>query len=399
MSFNLLDSVKGLISNDLVSKAASFLGENENSTAKAFTAAVPALIGGFINKAETGNESTLLNLARNAANSGVLNNLGSLFASNSASSAGFNDISALLGDKVGKLGNLLSGFAGIKGSSSSSILTMLAPLILGVLGKFANESNLSPGGLLSLLKQQKSQVAAALPSGLNLGSLFDAGTSTVNQAASAVTERASGMPKWLLPLIVLLLAVLAFWYFMKGCGGPTTTSTADTSSNVVVAPSADTVVKTSSGSAYNIKLPNGSEIEAKKDGIEDMLVAFLNDPNAKVSKDTWFDFNDLNFKFGTAEIMEESQKQLNNIVSILKAYPKVKIKVGGYTDKVGDEAANKKLSGDRAKAVKDALDKAGVGSQVTGAEGYGSEFAKYPASAAEEDRVKDRRVSLSVREK
>ena len=79
--------------------------------------------------------------------------------------------------------------------------------------------------------------------------------------------------------------------------------------------------------------------------------------------------------------------------------PKAKVKIGGYTDKVGDEARNKKLSGDRASAVASALKVAGVGGQVTGAEGYGSQFAKFPASAPEEDRVKDRRVSLSVREK
>jgi outer membrane protein OmpA-like peptidoglycan-associated protein len=42
---------------------------------------------------------------------------------------------------------------------------------------------------------------------------------------------------------------------------------------------------------------------------------------------------------------------------------------------------------------------AGVNAQVEGAEGYGSEFAKYPPSAPEVDRVKDRRVSVSVRAK
>jgi outer membrane protein OmpA-like peptidoglycan-associated protein len=41
----------------------------------------------------------------------------------------------------------------------------------------------------------------------------------------------------------------------------------------------------------------------------------------------------------------------------------------------------------------------GVGSQLAGAEGYGSEFAKYPADAPETDRIKDRRISVSVREK
>ena len=84
-------------------------------------------------------------------------------------------------------------------------------------------------------------------------------------------------------------------------------------------------------------------------------------------------------------------------MQILKAFPKAKIKIGGYTDNIGDEAANKKLSLERAQAVQKMLQDAGVNLQVEGAEGYGSEFAKYPPSAPEEDRIKDRRVSVSVR--
>jgi outer membrane protein OmpA-like peptidoglycan-associated protein len=153
--------------------------------------------------------------------------------------------------------------------------------------------------------------------------------------------------------------------------------------------------------SLKVKLINGTEIDAFKGGIEDKLVAFLNTDykalGADSLKNIWFDFDNLNFKTGSAELTAESQKQVDNMTAILKAYPAVKLKIGGYTDKVGDEAANKKLSGDRAGSVKAALDKAGVGAQITGAEGYGSAFAKHPSDAPESDRVTDRRVSVSVR--
>lgn len=151
--------------------------------------------------------------------------------------------------------------------------------------------------------------------------------------------------------------------------------------------------------SVHVMLPNGKELNAYKGGIEDMLVVFLNDSSSKAGKDVWFDFDNLNFKTGSAEITEESQLQVSNISEILKAYPKLKIKIGGYTDKTGDSLTNLALSNNRAKVVADALAKLNSSGQVTGAEGYGSQFAKAAADAPDAERAKDRRISVSVREK
>jgi outer membrane protein OmpA-like peptidoglycan-associated protein len=218
------------------------------------------------------------------------------------------------------------------------------------------------------------------------------------KAAAHIVHEEKKKTNWLWPLLLALGGLALLWWLMKGCNGK------EAEAPVVVT---DTVVKTEiktdtvlmTREPLKVKLPNGVELDAYKGGIEDLLVAFLNDPNAKPGNDNWFDFSDLNFEFGTAKIIPESRKEVDNIVQILKAYPNVKIKLGGYTDKVGDDAANKKLSQDRADAVMQALKDAGVGAQVQGAEGYGEEFAKFPESAPDEDRVKDRRVSVSVRAK
>lgn len=150
-----------------------------------------------------------------------------------------------------------------------------------------------------------------------------------------------------------------------------------------------------------VTLSDGTKLEAYPDGIEDQLVKFIQSDeykNAKADdlKEKWFAFDDLNFKFGTTELVPESKRQLDNIAAILKAYPEVKIKIGGYTDKKGDDAANKKLSDERAKAVKVALEKANVGTQVPEAEGYGEEFAKVPESASDAERLSDRRTSVRL---
>jgi outer membrane protein OmpA-like peptidoglycan-associated protein len=115
-------------------------------------------------------------------------------------------------------------------------------------------------------------------------------------------------------------------------------------------------------------------------------------------KKTWFDFDNLTFETGSASITKESQAQINNIAAILNAFPQAKFKVGGYTDKTGDAATNKKLSQQRADAVVAAIRAAGgKAEQLLGAEGYGSEFATVPATASDEERKKDRRIAISVR--
>jgi outer membrane protein OmpA-like peptidoglycan-associated protein len=147
-----------------------------------------------------------------------------------------------------------------------------------------------------------------------------------------------------------------------------------------------------------VKLPNGVELDAYKGGIEDKLVSFLNNPASVAGKDQWFDFDNLNFKLGSAELTEESMKQVLNIDAILKAYPKLKIKIGGYTDKTGDSLSNIKLSGSRAEAVVTALKTNGASTtQLLGGEGYGSSFARVPATASDEERKMDRRISVGVR--
>ena len=75
---------------------------------------------------------------------------------------------------------------------------------------------------------------------------------------------------------------------------------------------------------------------------------------------------------------------------ILAEFPDAKIKIGAYTDKIGDANANLKLSNERANTVKSSLNSA----QVLEAEGYGSKFAKIPAEASDKERESDRKTAI-----
>ena len=150
-----------------------------------------------------------------------------------------------------------------------------------------------------------------------------------------------------------------------------------------------------------VSLPDGTKLQAYPGGIEDQLIKFIQSDDYKngtadTLKEKWFNFDDLRFKSNSAELVPESKRQLDNIVAILKAFPDVKIKIGGYTDKKGPDAANLKLSDDRAKFVKAELEKAGVGAQVPEAEGYGEKRATVPETASDKELEADRKTSVRL---
>lgn len=71
--------------------------------------------------------------------------------------------------------------------------------------------------------------------------------------------------------------------------------------------------------------------------------------------DTPVVLNNIFFETGSATLKDVSMVEINRLAKTLKAQPTLKIRILGHTDNVGEEAANKILSEDRAKAVQDAL--------------------------------------------
>ena len=395
------------------------LGESEGNVQRAVSGIVPSVFAGILNKAGSGDIHGILNIAKTAATTGILGNLGSMFSGSTLLNRGTEMFKGLFGDKASNVTTLISNFAGIKESSASSLLSAATPAAFSVLGKQATDNNLSSSGMLSFLYSQKDNILGAMPSGVNLagalglGSLATIGTklshaisgaretaAKISHMTTDTAETASGGMRWLLPMLLIVLAVGLVWYFMRGCNNSTQSTAVTTDTMVKAADTAVAAVVAPMRESLKVKLPDGTELDAFKGGIEDQLVTFLNDPSTKAGKNVWFDFDDLNFNTGSAIITDSSMRQVGNIAAILKAYPKVKIKIGGYTDKTGDSMTNIKLSQSRADAVVAALKMKGANaSQVTGGEGYGSQFAKAAADAPDEERVKDRRISVSVREK
>jgi outer membrane protein OmpA-like peptidoglycan-associated protein len=145
-------------------------------------------------------------------------------------------------------------------------------------------------------------------------------------------------------------------------------------------------------------LPGGVVIDFPERGMEGRLVLFIEDPSASVTKENWYDFDRLLFDTNEATLRPESHDQLENIAIILRAFPVVEVKVGGYTDSTGPTELNLRLSQARADSVKAELVKRGVADRRIAAEGYGE---KYPMgdNATAEGRAMNRRTAIRVTKK
>jgi outer membrane protein OmpA-like peptidoglycan-associated protein len=105
--------------------------------------------------------------------------------------------------------------------------------------------------------------------------------------------------------------------------------------------------------------------------------------------------SDVLFDTGKYSLKSGAREKLAKVAGILLAYPGLNIAVGGYTDNVGGDEMNQKLSENRAGSVRDYLVQQGVTTDSVSAKGFGNTLpvASNDNSAG---RQQNRRVELLV---
>ena len=307
--------------------------------------------------------------------------------------------------------NLLTRTAGFKNESSGATLLALAgPLVLGALGSRVRDDGLDSNSLANLLTRERDNVFDTMPAGVS-SLVASAGegvpqleTPAWNRVATSTREYADtgagDRRPWVWPIVGLATLGLVWFALSHKNGRPPHATVVDTPTS-----RAGSVVGTaggevssglgSLGSFAKRALPNGVELDIPANGIESNLITFIEGPSRAVDKNTWFEFDRLNFATSSAKLLPGSQEQIGNIVAILKAYPTVRVKIGGYTDNVGDPAANLRLSQQRADAVMQAIVHDGVGANRIVAEGYGEQHP-VADNSTEGGRTQNRRIALRV---
>ncbi len=156
------------------------------------------------------------------------------------------------------------------------------------------------------------------------------------------------------------------------------------------------------GSNIEIALPDGSKMNIGQNSTENKLFTMLNDANFKVSDDKtqgWVTLDRVYFSTGKADLTSNSEAQVANIITLLKAFPTATVKVGGYTDNTGDAAVNQRVSTERAKSVADKLIAGGVEASRIESEGYGAQHFVCAPNDTDECKAQNRRVDLRITKK
>lgn len=101
----------------------------------------------------------------------------------------------------------------------------------------------------------------------------------------------------------------------------------------------------------------------------------------------------VNFRTGSAELLDESYMVLDKVYNSLEAFPNVKVEIRGHTDNVGAARANLILSQERAQSVKDYLVNRGVSADRIKVKGMG-ESEPITSNRTAKGREKNRRIEF-----
>jgi outer membrane protein OmpA-like peptidoglycan-associated protein len=394
MASSLFSSLFTTFDPRTIGEIASRFGEPKQAVSQGLESSTACLLGGLASKAGDSTwMSQLFKLVSQAPSKVKISDLASAvtdptkasYATSSLLSSGKNLLFLAFGGNQSSIFDRVARSTGLRSGVVSSLMSMAAPMMMTALGRLVREDHMNPTGLSRLLVHEGEGVKDLLPAGvsnlLNAAppQAYSAPPNTRPVMLGTVPEPAPRSRGWwwLIPALLLLPWLFYWGYRARHPVVPTTTELSG---------------------FVDRALPGNVHLNIPQNGVEARLLGFIQDPSKGLDPVTSFDFDRLSFNTDSAGLRPESQEQLENIAAILKAYPNVHIKIGGYTDNSGDAQHNLNLSQDRAKGVMAELVGRGVSPDRLEARGYGDQFPVADNSTGE-GRTKNRRVSMSVTQK
>lgn len=380
MTANLLTQLMNDFRGDAFDGISSALGESPARTQSALGTVLPALLGGLALKAATSDQAgNLLNLIKTnrldtvADASGTLREPGGF---NTLVNMGRPLMNSIFGGRSAALSDWAASHSGVSRSSASSLFSLALPIVLGLIARRVSSAGWSASNLMSLLDGQREYLREA-PKGLSdilraddttavrHERTYDTGDVHGRRVPVATSPARRSPSPWLLALPLLFLIPL-LGYFMSRHAEPRREASVQTTP------------------APRAEVPRAVPEQERPVGTTGTGTAA-----ARIEP------YQLHFDTGSRALTADSSQELRSIVEYLKGHPQARVAIAGYTDNTGNDAANQRLSQDRATAVMDLMASHGIDRSRMTAEGYG---AGQPVAdnSTPEGRQLNRRVEVTV---
>lgn len=446
MTNTLLDHLQSVFTKPAVDDLAGILNENSAATQKALDGLIPTLTSGVVSRAESPEGNATLYRLLTTTPFETDPSMEQLVATDpdrrQAAESGNDLLRKLYDERVRQVPEATAQYSGVSLASATMLTGLVTSALMGYLHRLVASRNLTAPALATLLGGEAATARGAVPpvlAGL-LGWFIGTGPSRplivepvpVVPVAAVAEPAAAGFP-WLRWLLIGLGLLLLFWLLTRACNRTepeTAVVGADSTADMaVVVPdsvatdlngpndplgvvdSIDGAANAGSGAAnvggttpanegaalpkvrVAVDGPNGRKLLLTDRSFNYQLAKYLATRGSLPNKS--FLFEDLKFNTNTARITPDAQEEVNDLIQIMNAYPKLHIRVVGYTDDVAGSDINQPLSAARSKFVKDALVQGGISANriTTEHEGESDPIATNNTAAGRE---RNRRVEIVV---
>jgi outer membrane protein OmpA-like peptidoglycan-associated protein len=410
---------------NVVERVSGLIGESSTATGRGLQSAVPTVLAGALGQASTpsGAERLVSTITGGRYGADTLSGLGRQLSGGGTTetllTSGARLLSGLFGGQVDGVADAVAGSSGLGRGAASTLLRLAAPVVMGLLGSRMASGGLDAGGLSRLLSGERSSILNAAPAGVaNLLGLREPVTVPASETTRVTRSREpiegavepaherTGWSWW--PAALAGLAALALLYFLtpgreSGTARVETPPAAERAPAAPVArpepapapaPAPATQPSVDPSAAVREPAP-ATPLAASSStpaGAAGQISQFLAGTEATPRS---FTLDDLSFETGSARLTPSAQQTVASLADVLKAHPSARVRLEGHTDGSGNPEANKRLSEQRAAAVKNALVEAGAAGQGIEVAGLGSE-QPVADNDTEAGRAQNRRTELVV---
>ena len=424
MSAILLNAIESHITHEVNYNSSKILNEFENGISKAMHIAIPEI---FKQITKQPLDSDLLSeiydlVSKISVHSDeVLNNLSEILVENeSVKNIGISLLNTIFDKNSNVISSNISDQSFIKIESANQILIMSAVLILAYIAKkqiskseiLMADKNMVPEVIekkqISLdnyatieshefLKVENQNVTVQKPSNVTQKPVEN---TKLNKSESKSFLKKNGIV--LIILLILIVFAISFFFVESSKEKIIIENTKLEIVNTKVE-SQPQIIKpadvTKLGDFIDFTLPSDAILHIPEKGFEkSVLDMILNNSNSLDESNWWLEFDTIYFEARETKFKIDSEAQIKNLAQILNSFPKVKIKIGCYTDNLGDKQSNLMLSEARAQFLRSALIELGVQPNRLIAEGFGEEFS-ISSNDTEAGRAENRRIAIKIIEK